>query len=88
MEGSPDLGVFPMSGYDWQHVYHQALVETDWTKIEERIHAAEVVMNERLREFSVNGGGSPEENQAVIDAINALKILRREVADWRARRAG
>jgi len=28
-----------MSGYEWQKIYHEALLETDWTKIEERIQA-------------------------------------------------
>jgi hypothetical protein len=72
-----------MSGYEWQRTYHEALLETDWTKIEERIQAAEAAIKEKLHEFSLNHGGTSEENQAIEDAMNALSVLKREVADWR-----
>ena len=77
-----------MSGYEWQKPYHKALLETDWSKIEERIHAAEAAMKGKLQEFSLNHGGTPEENHAIEDAMNALNVLKREVNDWRERRAG
>jgi hypothetical protein len=35
-----------------------------------------------LDEFSMNHGGTPEENQAIQDALNGLDILRKEVAAW------
>lgn len=74
--------------YEWQDIYHEALLETDWTRIEERIHAAEVAMKEKLHEFLLNHGGTPEENHAIEDAMNALNVLKREVAVWREKRAG
>ena len=43
----------------------------------------------RLYEFSMNHGGTPEENQAIEDALNGLKTLRKEVATWQeSKRAG
>jgi hypothetical protein len=36
--------------------------------------------NGRLYEFSQDHGGTPEENQAIRDALSGLMILRREVA--------
>ena len=74
--------------YGWQELYATALLETDWTKIEHKIQAAENVIGARLHEFSLNHGGTPEENQAVEDALNGLSVLRKDVAAWRSKRAG
>jgi hypothetical protein len=35
-----------------------------------------------LHEFSLNHGGTPEENQAIVDDLHGLDILREEVAAW------
>ena len=67
----------------WQELYKSALLETDWSKIEQKIHAAENGIGTRLYEFSLNHGGTPEENQAIVDALHGLDILRKEVAAWR-----
>jgi hypothetical protein len=74
--------------YEWEIAYHEALLETDWTKIEARIQAAEAAMKKKLHEFSLNHGGTPHENHAIEDAMNALNVLKREVVVWRERRAG
>ena len=75
--------------YAWQEVYATALLETDWTKIEQKIQAAENEIGARLREFSLNHGGTPEENQAIADALNGLDVLRKEVVAWNeSQRAG
>ena len=46
---------------------------TNWTKIEERIQAAEAAIKGKLHEFSLNHGGTPEENQAIEDANERVK---------------
>ena len=74
--------------YDWQELYATALLETDWLKIEENIQVAENAIRVRLHEFSMNHGGTPEENQAIEDALNGLNVLRKDVAAWRSKRAG
>jgi len=74
--------------YGWQEFYATALLETDWTKIEHKIQAAENVIGARLHEFSLNHGGTPEENQAIEDALSGLSVLRKDVAAWRSKRAG
>jgi len=66
--------------YGWQELYAIALLETDWSKIEEKIQVAENGIKARLHEFSMNHGGTPEENQAIEDALNGLKVLRKDVA--------
>ena len=64
---------------EWEKLYQAAILETDWSKIEEHIHAVDSAISERLHEFSVNHGGSPEENQRIKDALSGLSVLRREV---------
>jgi len=75
--------------HSWLKTYHDALLETDWTRIEEKINAAESGIKARLAEFSKNHCGTPEENQYIEDALYALNVLRKEVAAWqRSSRAG
>jgi hypothetical protein len=68
--------------YGWQVLYATALLETDWSKIDAKIQEAENGISTRLYEFSMNHGGTPEENQAIQDALHGLDILRKEVAAW------
>ena len=74
--------------YDWEKLYHKAVLETDWSRIDERIEATESAMQRRLHEFSLNHGGTPEENKAIASALDRLEILRTEVTAWQAKRAG
>ena len=46
--------------YEWQELYAAALLETDWSVIEEKIQPAENAIRARLSEFSMNHGGMPE----------------------------
>jgi len=71
--------------YGWQELYATAILETDWSKIEEKIEVAENGIRARLHEFSLNHGGTPEENQAIQDALHGLETLRNEVAVWSKR---
>ena len=70
---------------EWEKLYQAATLETDWSKIEEQIQATDSAISERLHEFSVNHGGSPEENQRIKDALSGLSVLRREVVAWRSK---
>jgi hypothetical protein len=70
----------------WHEVYKAALLETDWSKMAERIQAAEAMIQERKNEFDLNHGGTPEENQAITDAMRSLNVLRTEVAAWALRK--
>jgi hypothetical protein len=69
--------------YGWQQLYIAAVLESDWSKIEQKIREADDGMRARLYEFSMNHGGTPEENRAIEDALNKLKLLRKDVAAWR-----
>ena len=72
---------------DWQKLYQAAILETDWSKIEERIRVVDSAISARLHEFSVDHGGTPEENQRLKDALNGLSVLRREVMAWKSKPA-
>jgi hypothetical protein len=72
---------------EWEKLYQAAILETDWSKIEEHIHAVDSAISERLHEFSVNHGGSPEENQRIKDALSGLSVLRHEVVAWKSKTA-
>jgi hypothetical protein len=69
---------------EWKSLYQAAILETDWSKIEERIQAVDSAIGARLHEFSLNHGGTPEENQAIREALIGLTMLRRDVAAHKA----
>jgi len=71
-----------MTEYKWHEVYKAALLETDWSKIEERITAAEAALHARKNKFDLNHGGTAEENRAIADALNGLNNLRKDVSAW------
>ena len=71
--------------YSWQELYRTALLETDWWRIEEEIQVAENGIRARLHEFDLNHGGTPEENQAIEDALNGLHSLQKDVSAWQER---
>jgi len=67
---------------NWYEAYKAAILETDCTKMEERILAAESAIRDKHHEFSLNHGGTPEERAAIADALDRLKVLRQEAASW------
>jgi hypothetical protein len=75
--------------YSWAKTYYGAILETDWTSIEEKVEAAEIAIRVRRHEFSLNPGGTLEEDQHIEDALYALNVLRKEIGAWqRSNRTG
>ena len=62
--------------YKWQASYQAALLESDWTKMQERVHKAESEIHKRRLELSKDHGGTDEERAALVNAMNGLKVLR------------
>ena len=73
------------TSYSWQESYQAALLETDWTKMQERIQKAESEIHKRRLELSQDHNGTHEEREAVINALNGLRVLRMDAAAWRER---
>ena len=73
--------------YVWYESYKAVVLETDWTKMHDRIQSAECKMHDRQRELSADHGGTPEERQAILNALKGMRTLRTEVAYWQSRQA-
>ena len=68
--------------YSWQDFYHAALLETDWTKMQERIQTAEFEIHKRRLVLAQDHGGTQEEREALVNAMSCLGVLRMNVASW------
>jgi len=73
--------------YVWYESYKAVVLETDWTKMHDRIQSAESKINDRQRVLSADYGGTPQERQAIANALNGMRTLGTEVADWQSRQA-
>ena len=80
-----ERGVPVTTEYIWHDAYKTAILETDWTKMQERLQAAESEISKRQHVLSMDHGGTPEERQAIADASKGMKSLRAEVAEWQNR---
>jgi hypothetical protein len=50
-----------LADYVWEEVYAAAILETDDTKLPNRLHVAKAAIDDRLHELQLDHGGSPEE---------------------------
>ena len=74
--------------YQWHQFYNAAVLETDWSKMEERVRAAESALRERQAELSGDDASAVEERQAIEDVLARLDVLRQDAASWSRRAAG
>jgi hypothetical protein len=65
--------------YVWEESYNAAVLETDDTKMPNRLRAAKGAIDTRLQELQMDHGGTPEERLAITDALAGLNVLRREL---------
>ena len=65
--------------YVWEESYQAAILETDDKKLQNRIQAAKAAIDNRLHDLQTDHGGTPEERQAITDALGGLNVLRREL---------
>ena len=49
--------------YIWYEAYKTAVLETDWTKMQERLHSAESAIHERQHLLSMDHGGTAEKDK-------------------------
>jgi len=62
-------------------------VVTDWTKMVELVQTAESEIHKRRLELSKDHNGTQEEREAVVNALNGLRVLRMDAAAWRERQS-
>lgn len=65
----------PLSSQNWRELYSAALFETDKNRIPTRIAEAEKAIVARARELFSAGSDTIEEDQALDDALYALRAL-------------
>ncbi len=73
--------------YVWFESYKAVVLETDWTRMHDRIQSAECKIHDRQRVLSEDYGGSAAGRQAIANGLNGIGILRTEVAEWQSRQA-
>jgi hypothetical protein len=67
------------TSYVWHDLYRAAVLETDRVRLQQALHAAKSAIDDRLQELQTDHGGTPEERQAISDALAALNVIRREL---------
>jgi hypothetical protein len=70
------------TSHSWRDSYRAALLETDWTKMQERIQAAESEIHKRRLTLVQDHGGTSEEREALVSALSGLRVLRMDAASW------
>lgn len=71
------------ASYNWSVAYESALLETDTSKLREKLIIAEHQIVERLRILARNHGGTVEERNSIINALTTIKTLRIEMNQQR-----
>jgi seryl-tRNA(Sec) selenium transferase len=73
------------TNYGWQTSYRAALLETDWKTMVELVQKAESEIHRRWLELAQDHNGTQEERDALVTALNGLRVLRMDAAAWRER---
>jgi hypothetical protein len=68
------------TSYSWQESYQAALLETDWTKMQERAQRAESEIHQRRLVLSQDHNGTAEERTALVHAMSSLRVRGLNVA--------
>ena len=65
--------------FSWTEPYRAAMTETDDTSLLTRLRVAKAAIDDRLQHLRSGHGGTPDERQAIIDALSWLNVLRGEL---------
>lgn len=69
-----------IADYPWGRSYKLAILETDRSRLAERVRTADRAIMARLQELNNDHGGSPEEQTAIRDALAGLRMLQKELS--------
>jgi len=59
------------STYEWQRPFETAILETDRSRLPKLIASAQAAIDARIQKLSLDHRGSPDERQAIEDALQA-----------------
>lgn len=71
-------GVQVTKRYPWEEIYEAAVLETDFSRLPERIKAAQAAIDSRMQEMQGDHNGTPAERAAMQSALAGIRILKRE----------
>jgi hypothetical protein len=71
--------------FKWQSSVMKAILETDWTKMKDRVQVAESEVLSRVIEIVREQGGTREEREALLSALEGVDALRRDLVYWEGR---
>lgn len=64
--------------YPWEAVYEAAILETDFSRLPERIKAAQTAIDSRMQAMQSDSDGTGAERAAIQSALAGIRILKRE----------
>jgi hypothetical protein len=64
--------------YSWEEIYEAAILETDFSRLPERIKAAQTAIDSRMKEMQEDHQGTPAEHAAIQSALAGIRILNKE----------
>jgi hypothetical protein len=66
---------------DWEKLYRAAIIESDRSKLLQRVEDAEAAIRERSRSLSKSPADSGKEQEAIARALYVLRLLRAKAGD-------
>jgi hypothetical protein len=66
---------------DWEKLYRAAVLESDRSKLLQRVEVAEAAILERSRRLSQSPANSEREQEAITQALHILSLLRAKAGD-------
>jgi hypothetical protein len=66
---------------DWEKLYRAAIIESDRSKLLQRVEDAEAAIRERSRSSSKSPANSGKEQEAITRALYILSLLRAKAGD-------
>jgi hypothetical protein len=65
--------------YAWQELYGAAVLETDDGELAKRLPVVKAGIDTRVQELQMEHQVTPEERQAIRDALTGLDVLRKDL---------
>jgi hypothetical protein len=73
---------------NWRELFRAAQLKTNPLDLQQRVTAAQQAIDERMRELIQENIQASKEEREIRDAVQTLKVLRREIEENKRRTAG